>query len=38
MNVDFPGEDTRAAFWAILAVLVGGLVALVGFFRWKRWL
>ncbi len=38
MNVDFPGEGTREAFWVIMALLVGILGAMVGFFRWKRWL
>jgi LPXTG-motif cell wall-anchored protein len=38
MNVDFPGFGTAGAFWLIIAsiVLVGG--ALLGFFRWKRWI
>jgi magnesium transporter len=38
MNVDFPGEGTREAFWVILGMLVAVLFAMVGFFRWKRWL
>jgi magnesium transporter len=38
MNVAFPGEGTRAAFWVILGLLVAMLVGLAGFFRWKRWL
>jgi magnesium transporter len=38
MNVDFPGEATRAAFWAIVTALVAVLAGMVGFFRWKRWL
>jgi magnesium transporter len=38
MNVAFPGEGTREAFWAIVASLVAVLVVMVGFFRWKRWL
>jgi magnesium transporter len=38
MNVAFPGEGTREAFWVILALLVAVLVAMAGFFRWKRWL
>jgi magnesium transporter len=38
MNVAFPGDGTRAAFWAIVAALVAVLAAMVGFFRWKRWL
>jgi magnesium transporter len=38
MNVDFPGEGTRETFWAIIGGLVAALVAMVGFFRWKRWL
>jgi magnesium transporter len=38
MNVAFPGEGTREAFWIIVAALVAILAAMVGFFRWKRWL
>jgi magnesium transporter len=38
MNVAFPGEGTAEAFWMIVAVLVAVLIAMVGFFRWKRWL
>jgi magnesium transporter len=38
MNVAFPGEATRVAFWVILGCLIAALVGMVGFFRWKRWL
>jgi magnesium transporter len=38
MNVAFPGDGTREAFWVIIAALVAVLVAMAGFFRWKRWL
>ena len=38
MNVDFPGFGTAAAWWAIVGVMVGVLVAMVAFFRIKRWL
>src|SRR5919201_188847 len=37
MNVRFPGEGTREAFWAILGALVVTLVGTLGFFRYKRW-
>jgi magnesium transporter len=38
MNVEFPGNETVSAFWVIAGVMVGIGVALLGFFRWKRWL
>ena len=38
MNVAFPGEGSREAFWVIVGALVAVLLAMVGFFRWKRWL
>jgi magnesium transporter len=38
MNVLFPGEGTREAFWVILGVLLAVLTGMLGFFRWKRWL
>jgi magnesium transporter len=36
MNVAFPGEGTRMAFWLIVAGLVATFVGLVAFFRWRR--
>ena len=38
MNVAFPGEGTREAFWLILGLLVATLVSMVAFFGYKRWL
>jgi magnesium transporter len=38
MNVAYPGEGTHAAFWAILALMVGIGAGLVAFFRYMRWL
>jgi len=38
MNVRFPGFETASAFWAILGSFVGLVVAMLGFFRYKRWL
>ena len=38
MNVDYPGEGTHDAFWLILVALGLTLGAMLGFFRWKRWL
>jgi len=38
MNVLFPGEASSDAFWVILGVLVVVLGAMLGFFRWKKWL
>jgi len=38
MNVLFPGEETHAAFWIIIGLLVATLVSMVAFFRLKRWL
>jgi magnesium transporter len=38
MNVHFPGYSSATAFWAILGGMVVTLVALIGFFRYKRWL
>jgi len=38
MNVAFPGNGTAAGFWVIAAVLVAAGAALLGFFRYKRWL
>ena len=38
MNVQFPGFDTAALFWAIVGVMIATIIGMVGFFRWKRWL
>jgi magnesium transporter len=38
MNVGFPGEHTREAFWIIAGLMVGVIVSMVAFFKYKRWL
>ena len=38
MNVAFPGEDARMAFWIVVAVMFVTIVGMVGFFRWRRWI
>ena len=43
MNVGLPGGGdpntaSHVEFWIILAATIASVVALIGFFRWKRWL
>ena len=38
MNVVYPGEGTEEAFWVIVAMMIVVVGALLGFFRYKRWL
>jgi magnesium transporter len=38
MNVNFPGEGTRVAFWIVAGLMVGVIVGMIGFFKYKRWL
>ncbi|HZO48894.1 MAG TPA: magnesium transporter CorA family protein [Gaiellaceae bacterium] len=38
MNVIFPGEGTREAFWVVIGIMLASIVGMVAFFRWKRWL
>ena len=38
MNVLFPGEGTRPAFWIIIGAMVVLLAGMVAFFRHRRWL
>jgi magnesium transporter len=38
MNVLFPGEHTHTAFWVIVGLMVGVIVSMVAFFKYKRWL
>ena len=38
MNVAFPGEGTRMAFWVVVGVMFVTIVGMVGFFRWRRWI
>jgi Mg2+ and Co2+ transporter CorA len=34
----FPGEGTHLAFWIVVGLMVGVIVSMVAFFRYKRWL
>jgi magnesium transporter len=38
MNVAFPGEGARTAFWIVLAAMITTIVGMVAFFRYKRWI
>jgi magnesium transporter len=38
MNVAFPGEHTREAFWIIVGLMVGVISSMVAYFKYKRWL
>jgi magnesium transporter len=38
MNVGVPGEEDKAAFWAVLGSMLALLVAMVGYFRRRGWL
>ncbi|HLY95286.1 MAG TPA: magnesium transporter CorA family protein [Gaiellaceae bacterium] len=38
MNVQFPGFGSVSAFYGILGGMLGLIVSMLGFFRWKRWL
>ncbi len=38
MNVLYPGESTRIAFWVIVGVMAAMILGMIGFFRYKRWL
>lgn len=38
MNVSFPGEFTATGFWAICGLMAASIVAMIAFFRYKRWL
>jgi magnesium transporter len=38
MNVHFPGFDSSAGFWATLGLFLVTIAAMLGFFRWKKWL
>jgi magnesium transporter len=38
MNVLFPGEHTHTAFWVIVGLMIGTIVSMVAFFKYKRWL
>jgi magnesium transporter len=38
MNVGVPGEQDTTAFWVIIAVMVGVMLGMVGFFRRRGWL
>jgi magnesium transporter len=38
MNVLFPGEHTHTAFWVIVGLMIGTIISMVAFFKYKRWL
>jgi len=38
MNVLFPGEHTHVAFWVIVGLMIGTIVSMIAFFRYKDWL
>jgi magnesium transporter len=43
MNVGLPGGGDpltggHLTFWLVMAAMIGGLIGMIGFFRWKRWL
>jgi magnesium transporter len=43
MNIGLPGggdplTSTHTVFWIIIAAMIGGIIAMVGYFRYKRWL
>jgi magnesium transporter len=38
MNVGVPGEGSIHAFWVIIAVMVGVLAGMLGYFRHRGWL
>jgi magnesium transporter len=38
MNVHLPFHNGVGAFWAIAGVMVGMLVGMLGYFRYRRWL
>jgi len=38
MNVGVPGQGMREAFWVLLGVMIAALVAMLVFFRLKKWL
>jgi magnesium transporter len=38
MNVGIPGEGSTGEFWALVGVMIVLGIALLGLFRWQRWL
>jgi magnesium transporter len=38
MNVAVPGEQSIAAFWIIVGIMVGMLAGMIAFFRYRGWL
>ena len=38
MNVGVPGEQSIAAFWIIVGIMIGMLAGMIAFFRYRGWL
>ena len=38
MNVRFPGFDSALGFVVTISLMVVTIAAMLGFFRWKKWL
>src|SRR5438034_803887 len=38
MNVTFPGFDTQHGWWVVVGLMVATLLALIGFFKYKKWI
>jgi magnesium transporter len=38
MNVGVPGEGDQTAFWIVVGAMVAVLVAMLAYFRRRRWL
>jgi magnesium transporter len=38
MNVGIPGEGSTGEFWALVGIMIVLGIALLGLFRWQRWL
>jgi len=38
MNVHFPGFNSTSGFIVTIGSMVAAVCAMLGFFRWKKWL
>ncbi|MEO8287673.1 MAG: magnesium/cobalt transporter CorA [Chloroflexota bacterium] len=38
MNIDLPAAQHPLAFWLVVAIMIGVMSGMLGFFKWRKWI